>query len=285
MKRFGAQASCLRFFPSFIHAPTGRLCSFRLMALFTRKVNFSQSSMVKQFPHFSRAFTLIELLVVIAIIAILAALLLPTLAGGKERAKRTACRNNLRQLILAAHLYGEDNQQELPSGLADTGDDYTPLISSNTWGAFVRAGGNKNIIGCPDLPAPFVPGGYAMPPYGMVLGYNYFGGHHPEKWTGVDTNLIWISPKKINERSMLVLFADLNVWAPGNQTVAPHGKNGAIVEGGDATNPGASGATSKALGAVGGNVGALDGSVTWRRIEKMREYQLSPNPNELFGAW
>src|SRR5437899_8914562 len=62
------------------------------------------------------AFTLIELLVVIAIIAILAALLLPALAGAKERAKRTSCVNTVRQFLLTAHLYGNDNDQKLPSG-------------------------------------------------------------------------------------------------------------------------------------------------------------------------
>jgi len=55
-----------------------------------------------------KAFTLIELLVVIAIIGILAACLLPVLAHGKERSRKTQCLNNLHQSGLAIQLYAGD---------------------------------------------------------------------------------------------------------------------------------------------------------------------------------
>jgi prepilin-type N-terminal cleavage/methylation domain-containing protein len=93
-----------------------------------------------------RAFTLIELLVVIAILAILAALLVPTLHTATKNARRTTCLNNLRQINQGLRQYCDDSRDALPAANRDA------AIWSTSWNRYRDL--IKNYVGLHAEPSP-----------------------------------------------------------------------------------------------------------------------------------
>ena len=80
-----------------------------------------------------RAFTLVELLVVIAVIAVLIALILPAVQKARESARRTQCKNNVKQIVLALHNYHTSHDM-FPSGWIGVENEFPLATAPTGWG-------------------------------------------------------------------------------------------------------------------------------------------------------
>jgi prepilin-type N-terminal cleavage/methylation domain-containing protein len=242
------------------------------------------------------AFTIVELLVVIAIILVLAALVIAGLPIAKEKARRTSCVNNMRQFGLVLHLYGSDNVEKLPLGYSEQGqvqvarretsniDEHVPVITPQIRSNLVQLGGAESFLLCPSLRAPFNrPGGWHFFSYGVLLGFNYLGGHFNSPWSGSGyASASWVSPQKMTDDPQLIVLTDLNTFTfTDKASFIPHTRRGSLFVGGEnfGVKPdrgapenmdGPPDLHPSRFGGAGGNIARLDGGITWRPMKQMK---------------
>jgi len=236
--------------------------------------------------------TLVELVVVIAMAAILFALLLPALSTAKEKSRIAVCKSNLRQQYVVFWQSAQENGDYMPSCADNMGYYHSIRLSDEVFTNLVdQAGGNSNIFYCPNIVfGPATNPVQQHSEYGYVIGYSYLAASINGSPKSPDSML---EPVKWPSAATNELLADANFWTqsqgsatyfPAQMKVAPHASMGAVTALGSSFTVGLPGGSSASIGAVGGNIAYVDGSIQWRSLPQMQTNAAS-SEGEAFGAW
>lgn len=234
-----------------------------------------------------RAFTLIELLTVIAVISILLAVLVPSLARARGKSQRVVCQNNIRLFHIGLAAYADEYNQRLLSNPVDAAGEHVFVLSAIKRTELLDRIGHNKILECPWLGGPFksADGWYRQEINSYIIGYNYLGGRQLSSWPVPSGCSPWKSPQKITDRLTSPVITEMNDWLTETselRTFAPHGTRGPVVQ---FAENGKGGISSRQVGAIGGNLGYLDGSVRWKDISDMTPHLATTYNNSAFGVW
>jgi prepilin-type N-terminal cleavage/methylation domain-containing protein/prepilin-type processing-associated H-X9-DG protein len=201
----------------------------------------------------SSAFTLVELLVVIAIIAILAALLMPSLKNARESGRRVVCMNNLHQITAASLIYANDNQECLPQyALAQSlllpylGYKDLSALSNTKHVFYCPSAFNKPLVAWAGDPNGPVGGAFTSEGGYQCYGFNFHVQYNPGWWWAMDPN--WGELRLSKMSSPAHVFWAFDAWQ-GRVDVAYWGFISTYRHGGPSR--------------VGFNASFLDGHVEW----------------------
>ena len=238
----------------------------------------------------ARFFTLVELLVVIAIIAILAALLLPSLNSARDKAKSIKCTGNLKQLTSAFLMYAGDNGDMLPllnsgngAGADAVYEHYTNklvyggYVTSPKWSSEINGVPGGGVWECPSSgvtsPAPTT--------IHTAAGYGVNGRHlltYPSSYPASWNNYGSAKLSRIKRPSGIIIEADSELWGSGAPQIGTDGRKKQVRTilcdcTGRNWDTGANAYLIPPRHSKGGNCGFVDGHVEWLRFVDIKARQ------------